>query len=130
MPTPRSSWVWVDLSPTIAVANNDRLVAKPVPCAGTIKEIWLSINTLLTTGGGVVAIAKNAVNVLSATNVNIGSAAAPDVTAATPLSCTLTTQKTSLRVSTSDMLKATWTLTTLASTNSVACLVAIEPDLC
>lgn len=125
MPTLRSSWVYVDLSPTISVANNDRLVVKPVPVAGTVKEVWVSVNTAVTTGGGLVAVAKGSTNLLSATNVDLQA----DLSAATPSSRTLTTNTASLKVATTDVLKATWTLTTIASTNSVGCLVAIEPDV-
>ncbi len=125
MPTPRSSWVYVDLSPSIAVANTAVLVAKPSPVAGTIKEVWVGINTVLTTGGGVVAVAKGAANILSATNVDLQSG----VTAATPAKATLTTAQSTLKVAAGDLLKATWTLTTAAITNAATCLVAVEPDL-
>lgn len=128
MPTPQSAWVWVDLSPTVTVANNDRLVAKPAPVAGTIKKCIIGINTRVTTGGGVVLVSKNSVNILSAANQEIASAAAASLADATPAEIALTTQATSLKVSVGDMLKATWTLTTVASTNAVCCLVAIEPD--
>lgn len=128
-PTPRSAWHWVDLSPDIAVANTNEIVAKPAGVAGTIKEIWVGINTILTTGGGTVAVAKGAVNVLSSTTYNLGAAATPDLVAATPESATLTTAPTSLEVAAASWLKATWTLTTAAVSNAAALLVAIEPDL-
>lgn len=126
MPTQRSSWVYVDLSPQVAVANTNWLVAKPAPVTGTIKEVWLGINTLLTTGGGIVAVSKNSLNILSATNVDLQA----DLTAATPESQTLAANAATLRVvAGTDMLKAAWTLTTAAITNAASCIIAIEPDL-
>ncbi len=128
MPSQKSTWRWIDLSPQVAVANTNVLVEKPVPFAGVIKEAWLVINTILTTGGGVAALAKSSTNILSATNVNLGSHTTPDVTAATPKSLTLSTSTMDLKVATTDVLKATFTLTTAAITNAIGCLVAIEPD--
>jgi len=129
MPTPRSAWHWLDLSPDIAVANTAELVGKPSPVAGTIREVWIAINTVLTTGGGVLALAKGGVNILSSTNYNLGAAATPDLVAATPESATLTTAQKSLRVAAGDWFTATWTLTTAAVTNAAAVLVGIEPDI-
>lgn len=128
MPTPRSAWRWVDLSPSIAVANTDVLVAKPAVCTGTIKEVWVGINTVLTTGGGTLAVAKGSATILSSSTYNLGAAATPDLVAATPESATLTTATSTLKVAQGDLLKATWVLTTAAITNAASCLVAIEPD--
>jgi hypothetical protein len=128
MPTPFSAWVWVDLSPHMAVANTSWLVAKPAPVAGTIKSCWIGINTVLTTGGGTLAVAKAGANILSSATYNLGAAATPDLVAATPELATLTTAATTLKVAAGDLLSATWTLTTAAITNAAACLIAIEPD--
>lgn len=124
MPSPKSAWVPVDLSPSIAVANTNVLVAKPAPMSGIVREVWVGINTALTTGGGVVAVARGSDNLLSATNVDLQSG----VTAAAPAKQTLTTNAASKRVAAGDLLKATWTLTTAAITNAASCLVLIEPD--
>lgn len=128
MATPRAAWRYVDLSADVGTANNDRLVLKPAPCAGTIKECWVGINTVLTTGGGTLAVAKAGVNILSSTTYNLGDGATPDLVAATPEKATLTTKESTLKVAAGDALTATWVLTTAASTNAVCCLVAIEPD--
>ena len=127
MPTQRSSWIWVDLSPTIAVANQNQTIVKPAPVAGTIKEVWIGINTILTTGGGTLAVANGSANVLSSTNYNLGSAG--DLAAGVHEAATLNTNTANLRVAAGGQLKATWVLTTAAITNGAACLVALEPDL-
>jgi hypothetical protein len=124
MPTLNSSWVYVDLSPTIGIADHAYLITKPVPVEGTVKQVWLSINTVLAAAAGVVAISKNAVNLLSATNVDL----ATGLTGGVAASQTLSTTAASLKVLTTDTLKATWTLTTVAVTDSMGCLVAIEPS--
>jgi hypothetical protein len=125
MPTPRSAWIWLDLSPDIAVANTDEIIIKAVPVAGTIKSVSIAINTLLGAGGGTLALAKGAANVLSSATYNIG---ATDLVAATPEFATLTTAGSTLKVAAGDLLKATWTMTTAAVTNAASLLVAIEPD--
>lgn len=128
MPTPSGATIWVDLSPTVAVANQSQLIAKPAPVAGTIKTVWVGINTILTTGGGILAVAKAGANVLSSASYNLGAAETPDLVAATPEAATLTTAPTTLRVAAGNLLAATWTLTTIAVTNAAMCLVGIEPD--
>ena len=128
MPTINSAWVYVDLSPKIAVANTNEIIAKPAGVAGTIKQIWIGINTVLTTGGGIVAVAKGSTNVLSSPTYNLGAAATPDLVAATPELATLAANANSLKVAATDWLKATWTLTTAAITNAAACIVVVEPD--
>jgi hypothetical protein len=125
MPTQKSAWVYVDLSPNIAVANTDEIKVAASPVAGTIKEVWIGINTLLTTSGGTLAVANGSANVLSSTTYNLG--AAGDLVAATPESATLNTGTKNLEVSAGSLLKATWVLTTAAITNAATCIVAIEP---
>jgi hypothetical protein len=129
MPTPRGSWIWVDLSPAVAVANLDQLIAKPAPVAGTIVSCWVGANAILTTGGGTLAVKKAGVTILSSATYNLGAAATPDLVAATPELATLTTAKSTLKVAAGDLLSATWVLTTAAVTNALMCMVAIEPDL-
>lgn len=124
MPTPRSAWLWLDLSPDMAVANTDELVIAAVPVAGTIKSVSICINTLLGAGGGTLAIAKGSANILSSATYNIG---ATDLVAATPEFATLTTAGSTLKVAAGDLIKATWVLTTCAVTNAAQVLVAIEP---
>jgi len=129
MPTTKSAWIWLDLSPYTTAADVSTVTVKGVPVAGTIKSIQLGVNAVLTTGGGIVAVAKGSVNVLSSTTYNLGAAATPDLVAATPEFATLTTAKTSLKVAAGDLLKATWTLTTFAATtNAITLLIGIEPD--
>lgn len=128
MSTPRSAWRWVDLSVSPAVANQAQLVIKPSPCAGTIKEVWIGINTVLTTGGGTLAVAKAGASIISSSTYNLGAAATPDLVAQTCESATLTTAGSTLKVAQGDLLSATWTLTTAAVTNAATCMIAIEPD--
>ena len=128
MPTPQSAWVWVDLSPKIAVANTNELVIKAAPLAGTIQSCLIGINTILTTGGGTVAVAKAGASIISSSTYNLGAAATPDLVAQTIEAATLTTAPTTLKVAANDLLSATWTLTTAAITNAACLLVAIEPD--
>lgn len=127
MPTPRSAWVYLDLGTTIDVADTNKIVIAAAPVAGTIKEVWIGINTLLTTSGGTLAIAKGSANVLSSTTYNI--AAGGDLTAATPESATLTTAGSTLKVAAGDQFKATYVLTTAAVGNAATVIVAIEPDI-
>lgn len=127
MPTPRSAWVYLDLGTTIDVADKNKIEIAAAPVAGTIKEVWIGINTLLTTSGGTLAIAKGSANVLSSTTYNI--AAGGDLTAATPESATLTTAGSTLKVAAGDQFKATYVLTTAASGNAATVIVAIEPDI-
>jgi hypothetical protein len=124
MATVKNSWIWVDLSPFPSAANTSCLVAKPCPVEGTIVEVWMSINTLLAAGGGIAALSKNTLNILSAASVDFETG----FTAATAASKVLTTNTASLKVLTTDTLKAAYTLTTIATTNGVGCLVAIEPS--
>lgn len=124
MPSPKGAWVYVDLSPDMAVANQSEIVLKAAPVSGVIKQVRVAINTLLTTGGGTLALAKGGVNILSATSVDLQA----DLVAATSETETLTTTDQDLKVTEGDMLKATWTLTTNAVTNAAFCVVAIEPS--
>jgi hypothetical protein len=127
MPTTRGAYEWVDLSYMPFVANTNRIVSRPAPCAGTIKSVLIGVKTLLTTGGGILAVAKGSASILSSASYNIG--AAGDLVADTFEAATLTTAPTTLRVAAYDTLNATWTLTTAASTHSpFVCLIAIEPD--
>jgi hypothetical protein len=121
----KGSWVWIDLSAAPSAADASQLVAKPVGVDGVVAEVWLSINTVLTTGGGIVTVHKTgAVNLLSATNVDLQSG----LTAGTAASQVLTTATAALKVLSTDTLKAGWTLTTAAITNGFGCRVAIEPS--
>lgn len=127
MPTPRSAWVYLDLGTVIETANKNKIVVAVSPVAGTVKEVWIGINTLLTTSGGTLAIAKGSANVLSSATYNIG--AGGDLVAATPESATLTTAGSSLKVAAGDQFKATYVLTTAASGNAATVVVAIEPSV-
>jgi hypothetical protein len=121
----KNSWLWLDLSPHPAADDSSNLVCRPVPCEGRIAEVWLSINTVLTTGGGIVTVHKNAINILSATNVDLQS----DLTGGTAESQVLTTANATLKVLTTDTIRVGWTLTTsVAATDALGCLVAIEPS--
>lgn len=128
MPTPEGSMKWVDLGISVPVANVDKIVIQPAPVAGTIKSIWVGINTVLTTAGGTLAVAKGSANLLSAATYALGAAETPDLVAATPELAVLTTVSGNLKVAAGDLLKATWVLTTAAVTNAGICLVGIEPD--
>ena len=84
MPTPKGAWYWLDLSPYTTAADVSTVTVKGVPVAGTIKSIQVAVNAVLTTGGGIVALAKGSVNVLSSASYNLGAAATPDLVAAAP----------------------------------------------
>ena len=109
----------------MAVANQNQTIVKPAPVAGTIKEVWIGINTLLTTSGGTLAVANGTANVLSSATYNLGNAG--DLAAGVHESATLTTNTAALKVAAGDQIKATWVLTTAAITIGAACLVALEP---
>ena len=72
MPTPRSAWVWVDMSPANSVANLTSTVCKPVPVAGTIKKVRVG-QMLKGRGrfGDHSCSSKSAVNILSAASADI-----------------------------------------------------------
>lgn len=125
MPTLHGSWIWVDMSPFTSAANANVYVIKPVPVAGTIKEVRMSMVEALATGGGIMTLHKNTVNILSSASLNLEA----DFASLTAESEVLTTNAASLKVTTADSLKALFTLTTFAITNAIGCLVAIEPDV-
>lgn len=125
MPTPRSAWIPVDLGlgmDNADIANGDVVVvARPACHAGTIREVWVVADALPT--AGTVAFAKGSTNILSDTNVNLAS-----LTADTAAAQTLSTNAQALRVAETDMLKATWTFTTIGSGDGFGAIVWVEPD--
>ena len=129
MPTINSAWIYVDLGITVQATDVGAVVrVAPAPVAGTIKKVIVGMNTLLTTGGGTLAVAKGSTNILSSTTYSLASAASPDLVAATPEEATLSASATALKVAALDQLKATWTLTTATIGYGGTCVVVIEPD--
>lgn len=126
MPSLRSAWEPFDLGcRAAAYSNGDTVkVQVPVPFAGTIKEVWVGALTTVTTGGGIVALAKGSTNILSASNVDLQSG----LTAGTAALQTLAANGQTLKVAAGDILSALWTLTTVGSFDGGACRVYIEPD--
>jgi hypothetical protein len=125
MPSPRSARVWVDLSPFQSAANDTVTVCKPVPEAGTIAVVRVVQNLLGAAASGTWTIGKGAVNILSAASVDSQA----DLVAGTAEDLVLTTAGSSLRVTTTDYLKAVYTLTTCALTSAIGVYVGIDPDV-
>ena len=126
MPTTRSSWIWVDMSPANSVANLTQSVCKPVPAAGTIKNVRVGQLLKGAAGSGIFVLSKSGVNILSAASTDLY---ADYATAAVAQDLVLTTKDSSLKVATTDTLNALYTLTTCAITSAIGVYVAIEPDL-
>lgn len=124
MPTPRGHRVWVDMSPQLSAADTAVTVVKPVPVAGTIKVVRVVQKTLGAAASGTWVLSKNTVNILSAASIDSQA----DLVAATPEDVTLTTNSATLKVVTTDMLNAVYTLTTCALTSAIGVYVGIEPD--
>jgi len=129
MPSLRSAWVPFDLG--VKMDNADItdadvvIVCVPLPFAGTIKEIWFVADVLPTAATVTVEKAVGAVDVsvLAATHVPN-----TDLTANVAAKVTVSTDKTALKFAAGDMLRATWTFTTIASGDGFGCWVMVEPD--
>jgi hypothetical protein len=136
MSSPKSGWREYDLGIKIVetkLADTDVVrVCVPVGKAGLVKEVWVGLTVIPTTGN--VAIAKSAatnVNLLTATNVDMASATTTLV-AFTAANQTLAAGVADLRVAAGDMLTAVWTLTNITTGGGVpnvfACTICIEHD--
>ena len=129
MPTIQSGWIWVDLGckhdTSAEIANADVvIVTVPVPVAGTVKAIKLVADILPTSATVVVSKAVGTTDTNLAASVTINSA----LTANVAYDVTVYTNAQTMHVSATDMLRATWTFTTIGSGEGFGCLVAIEPD--
>ena len=125
MPSLRSAWVWVDMSPPMDSDDTAQNVVRPIPCAGTIKTVRVVQQALGAAGSASFVLSNTGVNVLSAASCSC----ATDLTAATPEDLVLTTQTGSLQVVTTGYLNAVYTLTTCSySTSAIGVRVAIEPS--
>lgn len=125
MPTLRSAWVWVDMSPANSVANLNSTVCKPVPVAGTIKKVRVGQLLKGAAASGTFVLSKSGVNILSAASTDLYG---DYTTAAVAQDLVLTTKESTLKVATTDTLNALYTLTTCAITSAIGLYVAIEPD--
>jgi hypothetical protein len=136
MSTPRAGRHFYDLgikcTETMLADTNVVRVLAPVIAAGVVKEVWVGLTVIPTTGN--VAIAKSAatnVNLLTATNVDMASATTTLV-AHVAASQTLGTGVQNMRVAAGDMLSAVWTLTNITTgggvPNTFNCTVITEPD--
>ena len=131
MTTPRSGWVPFDLSChmdiSADIANGDVVICcAPLPFAGTVKEIWAVADILPTSGTLTVQKAVGTVDasLLAATlTINTG------LTANVAAKLTLATTPVDLRVAATNMLRATWTFTTIGSGEGFGCTVWVEPDV-
>jgi hypothetical protein len=132
----RSGWQFYDLgikcTETLLADTNVVRTCVPVTGAGLIKEVWVGLTVIPTTGN--VAIGKSAstnVNVLTATNVDM-AAATTTLVAFTAAKQTLAATNGPLRVAAGDMLTAVWTLTDITTGGGVpnvfACTIVVEPD--
>lgn len=122
MPGPLSTWVAYDLSLPAAATGYKEAVVR---AAGTVKEVWVGSNVLMTAGN--VAVAKGSTNLLAETNVDL-AASGGDVAAGVGEAITLATGNAALRVAAGDILKATWTVTTAGNFVAGSCIVWVEPD--
>lgn len=131
MPTPKSSWIWLDLGikcDEADLADGSVVVTGAVcPVAGTVKEIWAGTNTLPT--AATLAVAKAA-----STDVALLAATLTMQTGLTAyVGKTLTLASAgNLDVAAGNIIKATWTLTNVTEADDAvfACSVGIEPDGC
>ena len=129
MPSLRSAWVAFDLGckmDNADIADGDvNTICVPMPFAGTIKEVWVTADILPTTATLTIEKAVGAVDV----SVLLATCAPQtDLTANVAASVALATNKKTLKVAAGDMLRATWTFTTIATGDGFGCLVMVEPD--
>ncbi len=129
MPTIQSGWIWVDLGPkhdtSAEIANADVvIVTAPVPVAGVVKAIKLCADILPTSATVAISKAVGATDTALAATVTINTA----LTANVAYDATVYTNRETMHVSATDMLRATWTFTTIGSGDGYGCLVALEPD--
>lgn len=132
MPTPRSAWIAVDLSPkmdNVEFGNGDNVqVTFPVSMSGFVRSAWYAVGAMF--DGGNLQLHKfvasaASVNLLSAVNVSISSNA---ISANTIKPVPLTTNQRQLKVEPGNVLKAIWTFTTVGSGDGPSCIVWIEPS--
>ena len=138
MPTPMGSWYDIDLG--IKQDEDDAANAEVVitggcvPWAGTVKEIWVGLNVVLTTGTlAVVKCASTDISLLAAATANLASTTTfPAATLFKGVKMALTTETTALHVNAGDMIRATWTITSFTAQTidqTFTCLVRIEPEV-
>lgn len=141
MPTPRGAWYSIDLSikqDEVDLSNGEVVVVGGIcPWAGTVKEVWVGLSILPTTG--TLAVAKsNQVGGTAGTAVSLISAATTDLSSATVYTVhtasqmTLSSSTEVLKVAAGDILTATWTLTsiTVAGADDLfLCTVLVEPNV-
>jgi hypothetical protein len=122
MPSPRNTWVPVSLGLQGASTAAREGTAG---MSGVIKQITAGTAVLPT--AGTLALAKVAgsvsTNVLKETNEDLAA-----LTAGVAKNLTLAEANETLRVKATDILKATWTVTTAGSFVGGSCVVWIEPD--
>lgn len=131
MPTPRSRWIAIDLSPKMDNAefgDGDAVqVTYPVPVNGVIQEAWYAVGAMFNAGNLQLhkfISSASSVNLLSTVNVLISSNA---ISANTGQAITLTTNRQHLKVAPGQVLKAIWTFTTVGSGDGPSCVVWVEP---
>lgn len=124
MPTPRSSWVWVDMSPHLSAANATCTISQPVPVKGRIVCVRAGQKLLGAAASNSFTLAKGSANILSAASVDPTASFVAGVAE----DLVLTTNEGTLKVATTDMLHAVYTLTTCALTSAIGVYLAIEPE--
>jgi hypothetical protein len=128
MPTIQSAWYPLDLGVKMddaELGNADVvIVCQPVPLAGIIKEIWLCADVLPTSATVAVAKAEGTVDTAVATTVTINTG----LTANVGSKMTLDTNPKVVHVDAGNMIRTTWTFTTIGSGTGFGALMWIEPD--
>lgn len=132
MPTPRSRWVAIDLSPKMDNAeygNGDVVhVTWPIPWDGIIQEAWYAVGDMF--DGGHLQLHKfvssaSSVNLLTTANVSISSNV---ISANTASMLTLSANTQQRRVAPGQVLKAIWTITSVGTGDGLSCVVWVEPS--
>ena len=134
MPTPRGAWVMLDMSPKMDNAEfgdgDSVMITGLVPVNGYIREAWYGVGIAFPAGNLQLHkfTASNAsINLLTAVNVSIGSAAISGNIATTIPN--LASNLAVLRVLAGQTIRATWTFTTVGAGDGPSCQVWIEPEV-
>jgi hypothetical protein len=117
MPSPSGNWKPFHLDHVVATTNT--VYACP-GIAGIIRQITFFAPVIASTG--TLALSKNTLNILTATNIDLNAA-----TGTTPAAQTLAASTAPLTITATDYLKAVWTISSAGSYAGGACTVWIEP---
>ena len=129
MPSPNTGRLYFDLGMKIdnkILANGDVvIICLPVPVDGVVKSIYLCED--IKVGAGTIAVQRargtNDLSLLTAATYNL---ATPTANIGTAL---VLATAPCLKLLAGDMLRATWTLTTVGSEDGLGCIVEVEPTV-